>query len=205
MKTTAERLTEIMSLRRLKQVDILRLAEPYCQKFLVKLNKSDLSQFVSGKVIPGQFKLKILSLALNVNEAWLMGYEDVPMEADPALCDPVSISTFDPSVIIETRKQHNFSPSDVSYRTGIPISLYNAIEQGRHTPDIYQIQSIAHVLYTTPTALLSYFGNFTDIDICNIPKVSSKILKEELKHLLLLLDRPDFEEVVSELLSSKDV
>lgn len=77
--TTSERLKYIMSKNDLKQIDILKLAEPYCKKYDVKLNKNDLSQYVSGKVEPGQHKLTILGLALNVSEAWLMGY-DVPME-----------------------------------------------------------------------------------------------------------------------------
>ena len=80
--TTAERLRQIMSQRGLKQIDILLLAEPYCIKYNVKLNKNDLSQYVNGKVEPKQHKLSILGLALNVNEAWLMGY-DVPMEREP--------------------------------------------------------------------------------------------------------------------------
>jgi hypothetical protein len=71
-----------MSERNLKQVDILQKAQPYCKKYDVKLNKNDLSQYVSGKVEPGQHKLCILGLALNVSEAWLMGY-DVPMERLP--------------------------------------------------------------------------------------------------------------------------
>lgn len=77
--TTSYRLKQIMTERNLKQVDILNMAYPYCKKFGVKLGKNDLSQYVSGKVEPGQNKLFILGLALNVNEAWLMGF-DVPME-----------------------------------------------------------------------------------------------------------------------------
>ena len=77
--TTASRLQEVLQTRNLKQSDVLRLAEPYCKRYKVKLNKSDLSQFVNGKVEPGQWKLTILGLALNVSEAWLMGL-DVPQE-----------------------------------------------------------------------------------------------------------------------------
>lgn len=76
---TAQRLQMVMRERGLKQVDILRAAEPFCKKYNVKLGRNDLSQYVSGKVEPGQYKLTILGLALNVSEAWLMGY-DVPME-----------------------------------------------------------------------------------------------------------------------------
>lgn len=72
--TTADRLSQIMAERGLKQVDILERCKPYCEKFGVKLNKNDLSQYVSGKVVPKQDKLSILALALDVNEVWLMGY-----------------------------------------------------------------------------------------------------------------------------------
>ena len=70
-----------MSDRNLRQIDILELCKPYCQKYQIKLGRNDLSQYVSGKVEPGQRKLTILGLALNVSEAWLMGF-DVPMERD---------------------------------------------------------------------------------------------------------------------------
>ena len=81
METTALRLRRIMEERGLKQRDILEKAAPYCEKYKIKLNKSDLSQFVNGKVVPGQWKLTILGMALGVSETWLMGY-DVPMERE---------------------------------------------------------------------------------------------------------------------------
>lgn len=77
--TTSERLKQIMNERNLKQVDILNLSIPICTKYDIKMNKSDISQYVSGKVEPSQEKLVVLGLALNVTEAWLMGF-DVPME-----------------------------------------------------------------------------------------------------------------------------
>ncbi len=79
--TTAQRLEQIMRSRNMRQVDILNAAEPYCKKYGIKLGKNDMSQYVSGKVEPGQDKLTILGLALNVSEAWLMGY-DVPAERE---------------------------------------------------------------------------------------------------------------------------
>ena len=78
-ENTAIRLKEIMNDRNLRQVDILNLTIPYCKKYGVKMNKSDLSQYCSGKTEPNQDKLYVLGLALGVSEAWLMGY-DVPME-----------------------------------------------------------------------------------------------------------------------------
>lgn len=78
-KTTAERLQEIMDMRGLKQADIVRLCQPYAEKLGTKFQKSALSQYMSGRNEPNQYKLTVLALALNVNESWLMGY-DVPME-----------------------------------------------------------------------------------------------------------------------------
>ena len=77
--TTADRLKQIMAERHLRQIDILKKTEPYCKKFGVKMNRSDISQYVSGKVVPSQEKLVILGMALDVQESWLMGL-DVPME-----------------------------------------------------------------------------------------------------------------------------
>ncbi|RHV86921.1 hypothetical protein DXA97_11765 [Clostridium sp. OF09-36] len=76
--TTSARLKEVMQLYNLRQIDILKKAEPYCKNLGIKMGRNDLSQYVSGKVLPGQEKLTALSQALNVSETWLMGY-DVPM------------------------------------------------------------------------------------------------------------------------------
>ena len=84
--STSNRLKQLMNDRNLKQIDILNKAQPYCIKYGVKLGKSDLSQYISGRNNPSQKKLTILGLALNVNEAWLMGF-DVPMERTPATTD----------------------------------------------------------------------------------------------------------------------
>ena len=45
------------------------------------MNRSDISQYVSGKVEPSQDKLTILGLALGVDPVWLMGI-DVPMNSE---------------------------------------------------------------------------------------------------------------------------
>ena len=74
---TAERLRALMNERGLKQVDILKLCQPYCDRFGVKMNKSDISQYLSGKSEPSQDKLIVLGMALGVQESWLMGF-DVP-------------------------------------------------------------------------------------------------------------------------------
>lgn len=78
-ENTSTRLKKIMEEKKLRQVDLLEMVRPFCEKYNVKINKSDISQYLSGKVKPGQEKLSMLGMALNINETWLMGY-DVPKE-----------------------------------------------------------------------------------------------------------------------------
>ena len=81
-ENTSDRLKQLMNERKLKQVDILNLSLPYCKKYNIKMNKSDISQYVSGKVEPSQEKLVVLGMALNVSEAWLMGFDVSPIRKD---------------------------------------------------------------------------------------------------------------------------
>lgn len=80
---TAERLKQIMEDRNLRQIDIIEKCRPFCKELGVKMGRSDFSQYLSGKIQPKQTKMAILSRALNVSEAWLMGF-DVPMSAKDA-------------------------------------------------------------------------------------------------------------------------
>ena len=73
---TSERLAQIMREKNLKQAEVLELCKPICEKYGVKLDSSGLSQYVTGKHLPRQNMLTVLSEALGVSEAWLMGYEE---------------------------------------------------------------------------------------------------------------------------------
>lgn len=74
------RLNDAMALRELKQIDFVHAAE----KFNIKLGKSHMSQYVSGKTVPRADIAHFLAAYLRVNEAWLMG-KDVPMEEHAAI------------------------------------------------------------------------------------------------------------------------
>lgn len=69
------RLKQIMDERNLKQVDILRMSEPMQKKLGIKMSKSALSQYVNGVQSPDQDRIYLLSKTLDINEAWLMGYD----------------------------------------------------------------------------------------------------------------------------------
>ena len=73
--STSKRLRQIMSERNLRQVDILEKSKPFQKQLGVKMGRSALSQYVTGKSKPDDKKLYLLSKTLNVSEAWLMGYD----------------------------------------------------------------------------------------------------------------------------------
>lgn len=72
------RLKRIMDDRGLRQVDILRMSEPWQKKLDIKISKNTLSQYINGISSPDNYKATLLAKTLGVNEAWLLGY-DVPM------------------------------------------------------------------------------------------------------------------------------
>ena len=69
MSTTAERLRDALRIRNMKQADLIACTG---------ISKGALSSYLAGRYEPKQKNLHALALALNVNEAWLMGL-DVPM------------------------------------------------------------------------------------------------------------------------------
>lgn len=66
MVTTAERLREALRIRNMKQVDLVERTG---------ITKGALSSYLSGRYEPKQNNLHALARALEVNEAWLMGFE----------------------------------------------------------------------------------------------------------------------------------
>lgn len=75
MSTIADRIKAGMSIRGLRQTDIIEKTG---------INKGALSSYISGRYEPKQNNIYLIAKALNVNEAWLMG-ADVPMDRDPSL------------------------------------------------------------------------------------------------------------------------
>ena len=67
-ETFADRLRKAMGDRGIKQVDLVRAAAGQG----VKLGKSHVSQYVSGKTVPRTDILHFLAAALQVDEDWLL-------------------------------------------------------------------------------------------------------------------------------------
>lgn len=74
------RLNELLQQKKIKQVDLVRLAEEKG----IKLGKSHISQYVSGKTVPRKEILQFLAGVLEVEPDWLLGKtEDSPKENIP--------------------------------------------------------------------------------------------------------------------------
>jgi len=71
--TCASRLKKGLEIRNMKQSELCRIT---------KIPKSAISQYISGSFEPKQDRVFLIASALNVSEAWLMGF-DVPMGRTP--------------------------------------------------------------------------------------------------------------------------
>ena len=69
-ETIAARIKKALKIKGMKQAEL-------CQ--ITKIPKSSLSQYLSGDFEPKQDRIYLMAKALNVSEAWLMGF-NVPME-----------------------------------------------------------------------------------------------------------------------------
>ena len=70
MATTADRISEAMKLRDIRQADLVKKTG---------ISKGALSSYISGRYVPKQNNVYLIAKALDVIEAWLMG-GDVPMQ-----------------------------------------------------------------------------------------------------------------------------
>lgn len=76
MENFGQRLKQAMADKQLKQVDLINIAS----ENNIKLGKSHISQYVSGKTVPRADMLRFLAKTLEVDEQWLLGKEEIKEE-----------------------------------------------------------------------------------------------------------------------------
>lgn len=127
------RLKKAMNIRAITQSEL-------CEK--TGIPKSAMSQYISGNFKPKQNRTHSLAKALDVNEAWLMGYDD-PMERQ-------SISEQDNNqnkniVAINLKKiraDKMLRYADISALSGVPKEDLQAFEEGTKRPKSADIRNI---------------------------------------------------------------
>lgn len=111
---THERLREAMSDANKKQADLARETG---------LDKSSISNYLSGKYEPKQKAIGLLARALNVSEMWLWGY-DVPKSRTPEQKKNDAMV----SVVTKMRKDPEFYDV-VSMLSELPAEKYDIVKQ----------------------------------------------------------------------------
>lgn len=66
-----DRLREALDMNEMKAIDLAAV---------LGVSRGTISEYLSGKNKPRQDRLHQIALILDVNDAWLDGYDDVPME-----------------------------------------------------------------------------------------------------------------------------
>lgn len=104
----AERLRMALDFRNMKATELSELTG---------INKSTISQYLSKEYEPKRDRIELFSKILNVNEAWLTGY-DVPMEANNQ----------DDSII----EEYELSPDELKEYENIKMTTSTLMFNGRH-------------------------------------------------------------------------
>ena len=118
------------------------------------IDKGQLSSYISGKYKPRQNNIDALAKALNVSEAWLMGF-DVPMERQP---DPVPA----PAPLPADQQQLNdlYTQLDSSNKKNVIIYTQNLLSTQRMEDELLAAHARTDVEHTPE-------GLQHDLDIMN--------------------------------------
>ena len=146
--TFAKRMRQAMATLDMKQIE---LADK------TGLNRSAINQYYTGKYEPKQKGIYLIAKALEVNEAWLMGYE-VPMEKENINCEIKKIKLIgqivegnpffeDPVDYVELTKNLK---ADYCIRMSDDTMTYSNIKKG----DILFVQKSDHVIEGSIMALI---------------------------------------------------
>ncbi|WP_326511379.1 transcriptional regulator [Clostridium intestinale] len=165
IENSSTRLKQIMQERNLRQVDLLELVKPFCEKYKVKMNKSDISQYLSGVVKPGQEKLSMLGMALNINESWLMGF-DAPKEK-PNYTDQTELTKNEKQLLDCFNKLNDLGQVEALKRVDelTYVNKYlkadNIIELPKNKKEIWEEKDKGHLM---PQASHDNDGTFSEED-----------------------------------------
>nr|WP_288731196.1 aminotransferase class I/II-fold pyridoxal phosphate-dependent enzyme [uncultured Anaerobutyricum sp.] len=121
----SERLKAAMKKQNLKQIDLVRAAQAQG----IKLGKSHVSQYVSGKTVPRTDILLFLAKTLQVEEEWLIGVSDI--ESDTEVSTTKNRTRSDTNkTISENSNQENSESLTLSIKK--PISETKMISNTNH-------------------------------------------------------------------------
>lgn len=120
-KTISERICEAMKRLDVKPVELSRRTG---------ISKSSISQYMSGYAAPKSDRIYLIAKALNVSEAWLIGYDE-PMEKTPEI-----------DYVVNTPTSENLTPNEQLM-----------IDRYREIPEEKKSEILGHFLSYTESIL----------------------------------------------------
>ena len=119
-KTISERICEAMKRLDVKPVELSRRTG---------ISKSSISQYMSGYAAPKSDRIYLIAKALNVSEAWLIGYDE-PMEKTPEI-----------DYVINAPTSENLTPNEQ-----IIIERYRSIPEDKKSEFLGRIFAYSEAL-----------------------------------------------------------
>jgi transcriptional regulator with XRE-family HTH domain len=119
-KTISGRICEAMKRLDVKPVELSRRTG---------ISKSSISQYMSGYAAPKSDRIYLIAKALNVSEAWLIGYDE-PMEKTPEI-----------DYVINTSTSENLTPNEQ-----IIIERYRSIPEDKKSEFLGRIFAYSEAL-----------------------------------------------------------
>lgn len=161
--TTISRIKSAMRDQRLTQAELLKRAAIYCDELHIRMNKSDLSQFLSGKVNPGYAKVLALSRALGVNERWLLGEADDPTPV-LQMTEQSDDDGMNTGARIKARRQElGLSVDELASKIGKNRATVYRYENGEvENVPWGAIEALSEALKTTPVDLIGWPNEMDD-------------------------------------------
>lgn len=129
-----DRIKEALKIREITQTELATKAN---------IDKGQLSSYISGKYKPRQNNIDALAIALNVNEAWLMGF-DVPIERVQQLTDGDIGNAFSyDSLEVEIDSMKSLSPNEKNHlKAYIQLWEVNRKKVDDYTKQLLSIQQM---------------------------------------------------------------
>ena len=189
--TFAKRLAKAMEIRSMTQTDLHNLT---------KINKSSISTYLKGEYEAKQDKVDLLSRALRVSPAWLMGY-DISMDGMSTNFDETTLPGYIP---ISKRK----IPLLGTVAAGEPIFADENIEEYLPIDDTIHADFALHVKGNSMIGANIYDGDIVlvrkqnDVDdgqigiVLKDDEATMKRVYHGKDHLTLIAENPDYPPII---------
>ncbi|CEQ27149.1 helix-turn-helix domain-containing protein [Paraclostridium sordellii] len=157
MGNTSIRIKDALKIRDMKQSELCKLTG---------ISKGALSSYISGTYEPKQRNIYKIAEALDVNEAWLMGY-DVPMERNLSQEESdinynliESEDSEEIGILIKNlRIEKGLSQEELASQLGLKAVTINKYENGHvGKMKISIIQKMAEIFDVSPAVLMGWIG-----------------------------------------------